>query len=79
MKVCLRLIGSYRKLLPPDTNGSTIELDIPRGTTVAGLVSQFGVPLTADSVIVVNGLSVDWETALIEGDEVAAFSAMAGG
>jgi len=79
MKVCLRLIGSYRKLLPPDTKGSTIEVDIPRGTTVAGLVSQFGVPLTEDSVIVVNGLSVDWETALAEGDEVSAFSAMAGG
>ena len=79
MKVSLRLIGSYRKLFPPDTKESTIEVDIPRGTTVAGLVSQFGVPLTADSVIVVNGLSVDWETALTEGDEVSAFSAMAGG
>jgi sulfur carrier protein ThiS len=79
MKVSLRLIGSYRKLLPPGTKGSTIEVDIPRGTTVAGLVSQFGVPLTEDTVIVVNGLSVDWETTLTESDEVSAFSAMAGG
>ena len=79
MKVSLRLIGSYRKLLPPETQGSVIESDIPRGTTVAGFVSQFGVPLTADSVIVVNGLTVDWDTTLTEGDEVSAFSAMAGG
>jgi molybdopterin converting factor small subunit len=79
MKVSLMLIGSYRKLFPPDTQGSTIVVDIPRGTSVAGLVSQFGVPLTEDSVIVVNGLSVDWDTALAEGDEVSAFSAMAGG
>ena len=79
MKVSLRLIGSYRKLFPPETKGSAIEVDIPRGTTVAGLVSQFDVPLTDDSVIVVNGLSVSWETALTEGDEVSAFSAMAGG
>jgi molybdopterin converting factor small subunit len=79
MKVSLRLIGSYRKLIPPDVKSNSFEVEIPRGTTVAGLVSQFGVPLTADSVIVVNGLSVDWETALAEGDEVSAFSAMAGG
>ena len=79
MKVSVRLIGSYRKLLPPETKGSVIELDIPRGTSVADLMSQFGVPLTQDSVIVVNGLSIDWTTALVEGDEVSAFSAMAGG
>ena len=79
MKVSLRLIGSYRKLLPPGIQSSSFEVEIPRGTTVAGLVSQYNVPLTNDSVIVVNGLSVDWETSLAEGDEVSAFSAMAGG
>jgi molybdopterin converting factor small subunit len=79
MKVSVRLIGSYRKLLPPETKGSVVELDVPRGTSVARLLSQFDVPLTEDSVIVVNGLSVDWKTTLIEGDEVSAFSAMAGG
>jgi molybdopterin converting factor small subunit len=79
MKVSVRLIGSYRKLFPPETKGSSIEVEIPRGTTVAGLLSQFAVPLTDDSVIVVNGLSVDWESQLTEGDEVSAFSAMAGG
>ncbi len=79
MKVSVRLIGSYRKLFPPNTKGSSIDLDVPRGTTVAGLLSQFDVPLTEDSVIVVNGLSVNWETKLAEGDEVSAFSAMAGG
>jgi len=79
MKVSLRLIGSYRKLFPPDTQGSSIEIEIPRGTSVAGLLTQFDVPLTDDSVIVVNGLSVDWDSVLAEGDEVSAFSAMAGG
>ena len=79
MKVSLRLIGSYRKLFPPETKGSSINVEVPPGTSVAGLVSQFDVPLTDDSVIVVNGLSVDWETSLTEGDEVSAFSAMAGG
>ena len=79
MKVIVRLIGSYRKLLPPGTQGSQVEMDIPSGTSAAGLLAQFDVPLTDDSVIVVNGLSVDWGTTLAEGDEVSAFSAMAGG
>ena len=79
MKVSLKLIGSYRKLFPPETKGSSIEVEIPRGTSVAGFVALFEVPLTDDSVIVVNGLSVDWATELTEGDEVSAFSAMAGG
>jgi len=79
MKVSVRLIGSYRKLLPPGTKSSSIEIEIPCGTSVAGLLSQFNVPITSDSVVVVNGLSVDWETRLTEGDEVSAFSAMAGG
>jgi len=79
MKVSVRLIGSYRKLFPPETKGSFIEVEIPHGTSVAGLLSQFDVPLTDDSVIVVNGITVDWETPLTEGDEVSAFSAMAGG
>lgn len=79
MKVNVRLIGSYRKLLPPDTKSSSIAVEVPRGTSVASLMSQFNVPLTEDSVIVVNGLTVNWETKLTEGDEVSAFSAMAGG
>ena len=79
MKVRVRLIGSYRRLLPPDTKGSVVELNIPPGTSVAELLSQFDVPITADSVVVVNGLSVDWDATVKEGDEVSAFSAMAGG
>jgi molybdopterin converting factor small subunit len=79
MKVSVRLIGSYRNLLPPETKGSLIELQVSAGTTVAEIMTRFAVPLTDDSVIVVNGLTVDWETTLVEGDVVSAFSAMAGG
>jgi molybdopterin converting factor small subunit len=79
MIVCVRLIGSYRKLLPPGTKNSSVQVEAPQGTTVATLLSQFDVPLTEDSVIVVNGLSVHLDTLLRDGDEVSAFSAMAGG
>lgn len=80
MKVYVKLLATYRKLLPPEAKNYKFEVDISAGTTVADLMSQYGVPLTEDSVLLVNGLtpeSLDQE--LVEGDVVAAFSAMAGG
>ena len=79
MKVSVKLIATYRELLPPEAKANTVEIDIPHGTTVAGVLSQFGVPLDDGSVIVVNGLTVDLDTLLQEGDKVSAFSAVAGG
>jgi len=56
-----------------------VEMDIPPGTTVAALMMRFQVPLDDSSVILVNGLTVGLDTSLMEGDEVTAFSAVAGG
>jgi sulfur carrier protein ThiS len=56
-----------------------IELDVPEGTTVEDILSRFGVPLDDSSVIVLNGLTVDLNSHLSEGDTVTAFSAIAGG
>ena len=79
MRVSVKLIASYRKLLPAGTQGNTVEIDIPRGTTVAGVLTRFDVPLDESSVVLVNGLGVDMNTPLTEGDKLAAFSAVAGG
>lgn len=79
MRITVRLLANYKELLPPGTLGSAIELEVPRGTTVAEAVARFDVPLDDTSVIVLNGLSVDLNTPVSEGDTVAAFSAIAGG
>ena len=79
MKINVKLIATYQKLLPVGTNGNTIELEIPRETTVSQVLSRFGVPLDDTSVIVLNGLTVDLTTHVSEGDTVSAFSAIAGG
>jgi len=80
MKVCVKLLATYRKLLPPEAKNYKFEVEIPAGTTVAELMSQYGVPLTEDSVFLVNGITPrSLEQELVEGDVVAAFSAMAGG
>ncbi len=79
MKVRLKLIATYQKLLPPGTPGNMTELDVREGITVAEILAPFDVPLDDSSVIVVNGLTVPLETELVENDTVTAFSAIAGG
>jgi molybdopterin converting factor small subunit len=80
MKVIVKLLATYRKLLPPEAEGNRVEVEILEGTTITDLMARFGVPLSDDSVFLVNGLtpkSLDQE--LVDGDVLAAFSAMAGG
>lgn len=79
MKITVKLLANYKDLLPPGSVGNTIEIEVPRGTTVAEAVSRFKVPLDDSSVIVLNGLTVDLNTPVSEGDIVTAFSAIAGG
>ena len=79
MKISVKLIATYRSLLPPGTKGNKIEIDFPEGSTVSDVMTHFDVPQDPSSVIVVNGLTVPLSTALVEGDEVSAFSAVAGG
>ena len=79
MRITVKLLVNYKDMLPPGTAGNTIELEVPYGTTVAEAVARFDVPLDDTSVIVLNGLSVELNTPVSEGDIVAAFSAIAGG
>jgi sulfur carrier protein ThiS len=79
MKISVKLITTYRELLPKGTQGNKIEIDVPEGTRVSDIMAQFDVPQDDSSVIVVNGLTVTLSTILVEGDEVTAFSATAGG
>jgi sulfur carrier protein ThiS len=79
MRVYVKLIATYQKLLPPGTKGNVVPLEVPDGTTVAQVMTRFEVPLDETSVILLNGLTVPLDTPLSEGDTAAAFSAIAGG
>jgi molybdopterin converting factor small subunit len=79
MRVSVKLIATYRQLLPPGTKGGCIQVEVAPGSNVAQIISRFGVPLDDSSVIVLNGLTVPLETPLSDGDTVSAFSAIAGG
>jgi molybdopterin converting factor small subunit len=79
MKVRVKLIATYREHLPPGTDGNITEVDVADGCTVREILTPFGIPLDDSSVIVVNGLTVPLDSSVMEGDTVAAFSAIAGG
>lgn len=75
----VKMIGNYRDALPPEAKNGVVEIEVPGGTTVREAVARFHIPLDDSSVIVLNGLTVDLDTPLQEGDTVTAFSAIAGG
>ena len=79
MKISVKLIATYRELLPPGTQGNKVEIEVPEGSTVSDVMAQFNVPQDETSVIVVNGLTIPLSTILVEGDDVTPFSAIAGG
>ena len=75
----VKLIANYRAVLPPEAVHGVVELDVSSGATVYDVISRFDIPLNDESVIVLNGITVDMSTPLQEGDMVTAFSAIAGG
>jgi sulfur carrier protein ThiS len=79
VKVYVKLIATYREHLPPGAEGNVTSVDVRPGTTVADVLTPFGIPLDDSSVIVLNGLTVDLNTPVSEGNTVSAFSAIAGG
>ena len=79
MKISVKLIATYRKLLPEDAAGNTIEIEVAEGSRVEDVLREFNVPLDRASVILVNGRSPEAGQALEAGDLVVAFPALAGG
>ncbi|GAF91379.1 unnamed protein product, partial [marine sediment metagenome] len=59
--------------------GNTIEVEVETGTRVSDLMSLYEIPIGADSVILVNGITPRLNDQVNEGDVVSAFPAMAGG
>jgi len=73
------MIANYRAALPPEAKNGVVEMDVPNGSTIYDVISRFDIPLNDESVIVLNGLTVDMNTLLKDDDMITAFSAIAGG
>ena len=79
MQVRVKMIATYIQHLPPGTQGNIATVDVLPGSTVKEVLTPFGIPLDDSSVIVLNGLTIDLDAPVSEGDTISAFSAIAGG
>jgi molybdopterin converting factor small subunit len=79
MRVTLKLFATFRRYLPPESQGSACQLEVPVATSVGALLGQFDVPVDGTVVILVNGRTAELDAVLQEGDAVAVFPALAGG
>ena len=79
MKITIKLIATYRKLLPEGALGHAFAVELAEGALVVDVLRDLGVPLDRSSVILVNGHVPGDDQELNEGDVVYAFPALAGG
>jgi molybdopterin converting factor small subunit len=79
MKVTVKLLATYRSLLPDGTTGNTCIIELPDGSTYKSILTYFQIEDDRTNVVLVNGLTPDPSDPLNEGDTVCVFSAMAGG
>ena len=79
MQITLKLIATYRKLLPEGAKGNTIQIEIAEGSPVEEILTKYGVPGERESVILVNGHAPEPGQTLKPGDTLVAFPALAGG
>ncbi len=78
MKVQVKFLAIYRKLLPPGTP-PVFEQEVAPGTSVDDLVASLPAPTGDATVVLVNGRQPQPGQVLHEGDIVALFPAIAGG
>lgn len=77
--VTLKLFATFRRYLPPESQGGVHDLSVPAGTRAGEVLEGLRVPVDDGVVILINGRTGAPQQVLEEGDVVAAFPAMAGG
>lgn len=77
MIVTVRLYATLQDMVPGGRKA--LEVDIPEGTTVEGLIVHLGIPAGTVRKVFVGGIARDDSYVLQPGDEVGAFPPIAGG
>ncbi|WP_323000589.1 MoaD/ThiS family protein [Denitromonas sp.] len=83
MKLKFKLFASLADYLPPDRKGNIVDLDLPAGTTIQAVISQYRVPEKSAHLVLVNGRFIPpaerARHVLEENDELAIWPPVAGG
>lgn len=79
MIVKVKLFATLRKYLPDLELGSSKEVPIQKGFTIAGLYETLGIPIEEIKLAYVNGIYCEPDVVLNDGDEIGIFPPIGGG
>ena len=83
MKVAIRTGGLLGKYLPAGSARNSAELELPEGTTAAGVIERLGMPPEGGYLVIHNGAAVPKDAraacTLADGDELAIMPPLKGG
>ena len=84
MEIELKMFMKFKRYLPEGTADGKAMITLAEGSTFVDLLSEIGMPVSEDKIIIVNGISHKQSgkvnaLQLKEGDTVAIFPPIAGG
>ncbi len=79
MQVEVRVFATLRRYLPELGIGEAKKVEVPAGTTFAELRDLLGLPADEVKIIMRNGLQVEPEDVVQDGDRIAYIPATGGG
>ncbi|NPA92717.1 MAG: MoaD/ThiS family protein [Chloroflexi bacterium] len=79
MQVEVRVFATLRQYLPDLGIGEAKVMDVPEGTTFAQLRDMLGLPADEVKIIMRNGIHVEPDDVVQDGDRIAFIPAVAGG
>lgn len=79
MKVEVHLFALLERYLPAGTEGDSVSLDVPVGTTVGDVAALLEIPIDLSCLTVINGRDAPSEQVLAPGDVLSMFPPLAGG
>lgn len=79
MKVQIRLFGTLGNKCPDHNPSKGLELDVPKGSTVADLLEKLDIPQSKVSIVSINSQLVKVTHQLKDGDSIRVFQPIFGG
>ncbi len=79
MRVRAKLFATLGRFRPGELPGTPVQVEVPAGETIGGLLDRIGLPAGEVKVVLVNGRTQPLDWALREGDEVGIFPPVGGG
>jgi molybdopterin converting factor small subunit len=79
MKIEVHLFALLDRYLPVGSEGDSVSLDVPPGTTVRDVVESLKIPDELSCLTVINGRDAPPEQILAPGDVLSMFPPLAGG